>query len=192
MRGRFGALQLVALDASAMGHALAKCAGKCLEETVPCPTCDGTGICKYCDGKGIIYAKMESEVFSYVLDKKGAYRDFMEPPKQCDKCGGWGSVPIFRGINTSVSPAGCMQEGPRGKYSECAKGSGKCSTCKGTGYVKRPPDWLKEQIIATSPPRFQIAGPLMTTKQQIGPLIVPQDAERWEAKNMIKNWGSLS
>ena len=130
--------------------------------------------------------------FLVVLDKKGACRDFMEPPKQCDKCGGWGSVPIFRGINTSVSPAGCMQEGPRGKYSEKRERLGKCSTCKGTGYVKRPPDWLKEQIIATSPPRFQIAGPLMTTKQQIGPLIVPQDAERWEAKNMIKNWGSLS
>ena len=160
-----------------MGAALGKC--WCLQMEVPCPDCDNcSGKCRMCDGKGVIIPKHDSELFSYILDKKGAYRDVRDAPKECTKCGGWGGVPLFRGINPSVSPAGSMQGGLRGRMGEHAPGDGVCRRCKGRGTVRVPPDWLAAHIAAHSPSKFEVPGPLMTSPQKAGPLVVP-GARRW-------------
>ena len=98
-----------------------------------CDTCNGTGVCLMCDGKGTIVPEHDIEVFSYILDKKGAYRDVKPPPKTCPGCGGWGGVPLFRGINPGVSPSPVMQTGPRKRIGENGEGNGACRKCEGRG-----------------------------------------------------------
>ena len=56
---------------------------------------------------------------------------------------------------------------------ERGEGDGKCRKCKGTGYLLVQPQWMREQIAAASPEQFQVGGPLMTSPQKAGPLIVP-------------------
>ena len=156
-----------------MGAVAAKCACLVPPMNVPCDTCDGTGQCKMCKGSGVITKLYDVEVFSYHLDKKGAYKDVKEAPKDCPQCGGWGGTPLFRGINSSVSPAGCMQEGSRGRVTDHHSGDGICRKCKGTGMMRVKPEWLQEAIAAHSPAKYEIPGPLMTSPIKHGPLIVP-------------------
>ena len=79
-----------ACDDFSMGTALSRCV--CLMSQQPCAECNGTGVCKACEGTGMVISKYEVEVFSYVLDKKGAYKDVKPEPKQCVNCGGWGGT----------------------------------------------------------------------------------------------------
>ena len=151
-----------------MGQSLSRCT--CLMSTGPCEACSGTGVCKSCGGKGYVIAKHDIEVFSYVLDKKGAYREVKEAPKQCTRCGGWGGAPNFRGINHSVAPSGALQEGGRKRMGESGGGDGKCRSCKGAGTVLVQPEWMREQIAAATPPKFEVGGMLMTSPQKKGPL----------------------
>jgi hypothetical protein len=81
-----------------MGQALSDCVGPCCYQNVACRACPGpdprvgTGKCKTCKGQGIILSNYDREIFSYILDKKGAYRDVKEEfPKQCARA--WNLVP---------------------------------------------------------------------------------------------------
>ena len=153
----------------AMGQAWSRCT--CLMTEKSCDDCSGTGVCRHCDGKGYIEPKHDIEVFSYILDKKGAYRDVKEPPKACKHCGGWGGTPIFRGITHSVAPSSAMCEGTVGRVSCNGAGNGRCRTCKGTGKVLVQPEWMRQQIDAATP-KFEVAGGLVTSPQKAGPLRV--------------------
>lgn len=154
-----------------MGQAWSRCT--CLMTQGACDTCNGTGVCLMCDGKGTIVPEHDIEVFSYILDKKGAYRDVKPPPKTCPGCGGWGGVPLFRGINPGVSPSPVMQTGPRKRIGENGEGNGACRKCKGSGLVLVQPEWMREQIAASSPPKFQMGGNLITSPQKFQPMRVP-------------------
>ena len=162
-----------------MGNALASClnSSRCLYHSLDCPDCAATGVCKNCKGAGLVTAVHDIEVFSYVLDKKGAYRDMKEPPKQCPKCGGWGGSSQFRGIITSVAPTSSLQVGQTkkktGQWGEAAPGDGVCRRCKGSGRVSVQPEWMRETIAANSPAKYAVPGPIMTSPYKPGPLRVP-------------------
>jgi hypothetical protein len=53
---------------------------------------------------------------------------------------------------------------------ENGSGDGICRQCKGTGYERVKPGCLPDP---TRAPTFEVPGPLMTTPQKKGPLIVP-------------------
>ena len=68
---------------------------------------------------------------------------------------------------------GALQEGGRSRVGECGGGDGICRTCNGTGYVRVQPQWMRDAIASSTPPPYKMPGPLMTTPQKPGPLIVP-------------------
>ena len=155
--------------ARAMGNLISYQKCKCLipHEEIECGVCKGDGTCHTCKGSGVIVAESETEVFSYILDKKGAYRDMKEPPKSCKECGGWGHTsfgtqPLYRGPLNSVSPSGSMMSSQKSKFAETSKGDGICRKCTGTGKLMVPPDWAKPK---PSGDVFS-GGPLMTSPQK--------------------------
>ena len=69
--------------------------------------------------------------------------------------------------------SGALQGGQRTRKADGGAGDGKCRKCKGTGQVRVQPEWMQQAIAASSPAKFEVPGPLMTTPQKKGPLIVP-------------------
>lgn len=77
-----------------------------------CETCAGTGKCGSCDGKGHLFAMFLAPAVDRLGDASGC--DYGRLMQGCESCGG------------------CAQN----VMGELVAGSGKCTTCEGTGWVK--------------------------------------------------------